>query len=111
MSNMPSQITAQADPASSFEIKIDFEKHSDRPGRVFQSMAQMIESFQVIDNDFLFPFDVRAETFLILEDIKAGSLRTRLYRRNKQTFCHRKIYELSLFRRQSQVAARPEDFS
>lgn len=75
---MPPQITAQADPASSFEIKIDFEKHSERPSRVFQSMAQMIESFQVIDNDFLFPFDVRAETFLILEDIKAGSLRTRL---------------------------------
>jgi hypothetical protein len=76
--NMPPQITAPADEASSFEIKIDFEKHSEQPGRVFQSMAQMIESFHLIDNDLLLPFDIRAETFLILEDIKTGSLRTRL---------------------------------
>jgi hypothetical protein len=73
---MPTPEIKQADPASSFELKIDFEKHSDNPGRVFQSMAQMIESFHLIDNDLLVPFDVHAETFLILEDIKAGSLRT-----------------------------------
>ena len=66
---MPAQIIAQADPASSFEIKIDFEKHSEQPRRVFQAMAQMIESFHLIDNDLLLPFDIRAETFLILEDI------------------------------------------
>ena len=75
-SNMPPQIIAPADPASSFEIKIDFEKHSEQPSRVFQCMAQMIESFHLIDNDLLLPFDIRAETFLILEDITAGSLRT-----------------------------------
>ena len=39
-------------------------------------MAQMIESFHLIDNDLLIPFDIRAETFLILEDITTGSLRT-----------------------------------
>lgn len=39
-------------------------------------MAQMIESFHLIDNDLLLPFDIRAETFLVLEDIKTGSLRT-----------------------------------
>jgi len=70
------QATAQIDSASSFEIKIEFEKHSERPSRVFQSMAQMIDSFQLVDNDLLAPFDVRAETFLVLEDIQAGSLRT-----------------------------------
>jgi hypothetical protein len=73
---MPSPAIEQADPASSFELKIDFEKHSENPGRVFQAMAQMIESFHLIDNDLLLPFDAHAETFLILEDIKAGSLRT-----------------------------------
>jgi hypothetical protein len=72
---MPVPTMAQADPASSFEIKIDFEKHSERPSRVFETMAKMIESFHVIDNDLLVPFDVRAEPFLILEDIQTGSLR------------------------------------
>jgi hypothetical protein len=73
---MPKQIMGTADSASSFEIKIDFEKHSDHPSRVFSSMALMIESFQLIDNDLLVPFDLRAESFLLLEDIKTGSLRT-----------------------------------
>lgn len=70
------QTPTRIDAASTFEIKIDFEKQSDRPSRVFQSMAQMIESFQHLDNDLLLPFDIRADTVLILEDIQAGSLRT-----------------------------------
>lgn len=72
------QTRTQIDPASTFEIKIEFEKHSERPSRVFQAMAQMIDSFQIIDGDLLVPFDVRTETILILEDIQAGSLRTKL---------------------------------
>ncbi|MEO7299956.1 MAG: hypothetical protein ABI042_15420 [Verrucomicrobiota bacterium] len=43
-------------------------------------MAEMIKSFQLIDNDLLIPFDIRAEPFLILEDITTGSLKTRLTR-------------------------------
>lgn len=74
---MPSELVKiQSEAASTFEITIDFEKHSERPSRVFDAMARMIDSFQVVDADLLMPFDVRAETFLILEDIKTGSLRS-----------------------------------
>jgi hypothetical protein len=66
----------QMDTASTFELKIAFEKHSERPSRVFESMARMIDSLQLIDRDLLTPFDLRAQTYLILEDIKIGSLRT-----------------------------------
>lgn len=58
-----------------FEIVIDFEKGGD-PNRVFKSMAELIDTFQSLDQTLCEVLGIRVENSLLLEDIKNGSLRT-----------------------------------
>lgn len=59
-----------------FCIEIDFDKHSENPSRIFQTMTDLIESFQKIDKILVDSVDNRIDTLLLLEDIEAGSLRS-----------------------------------
>ncbi len=60
----------------SFCIKIDYEKDSPNPSRVFKTMTDLIDSFQQIDKDLIKCIDNKIEPSLILEDIEIGSLKT-----------------------------------
>jgi hypothetical protein len=69
-----------ADPATNLEsdvtiIQVDYEPRTPDPGRVFRSMAQLIEAFHTLDHDLArgVSVDVRAEVFL--ERIEAGSVK------------------------------------
>lgn len=59
-----------------FEIKIDFEKNSSNPSRVFSTMSNLIETFESIDADLAKTIDISISPILILEDIETGSLRS-----------------------------------
>lgn len=69
---MPTPEDIKAD----FCIEIEFKKGSkSSPARVFRTMTDLIESFQVIDNSLVQSIDVKIEPVLVLEDIEAGSLK------------------------------------
>lgn len=57
-------------------LKIDFEKHSEYPTRVFKAMSGMIESFQEFDKILAKTVNVKIEPIILLEDIETGSLKT-----------------------------------
>lgn len=61
-----------------FILKIDFEKGSRDPSRVFTSMSNLIETFQSIDSDLAKTIDVSISPMLILEDVETGSLKSYL---------------------------------
>jgi hypothetical protein len=58
-----------------FCIEIQYKKDSENPSRVFQSMSQLIDSFQKTDQHLVKAIDVNIETVLLLEDIEAGSIK------------------------------------
>jgi hypothetical protein len=66
----------ETEHSDSFVLKIDFEKDSARPSRVFRAMSELIEGFQSLDNDLVQTFPVKVSPILMLEDIQIGSLRT-----------------------------------
>jgi len=59
-----------------FGLKIDFQKNSENPNRIFKSMAQLIEALQALDYHLAFPFRNEIEPYFLLEDIETGSLTT-----------------------------------
>jgi hypothetical protein len=59
-----------------FEIKIDFEKGSPDPSRIFSTMSNLIKTFESIDADLAKTIDINISPILILEDIETGSLRS-----------------------------------
>ncbi len=61
-----------------FIIEIDFDKGSRNPARVFQTMSELIGSFEALDVDLAVSVHAKVETVLLLEDVEAGSIRTRL---------------------------------
>lgn len=61
-----------------FVLKIDFEKGSRDPSRVFTTMSNLIETFQAIDSDLAKTIDVSISPVLILEDVETGSLKSYL---------------------------------
>lgn len=63
---------------SNYEIRIDFERHTPRPSRVFHTMSGLIETFDDLDRSLLFPFRFDVEPILLLEDVQSGSLKARL---------------------------------
>lgn len=69
---MPDNKPVNAD----FCIRIDFEKSSPNPERVFQTMTEMINAFQEFDAHLARTIDVKIEPILMLEDIESGSLKT-----------------------------------
>lgn len=64
------------EPSEFFNLYINFEKSSSNPSRVFKTMSEMLDGFQVIDSHLLAPFNLKVEPILLLEDIQTGSLRT-----------------------------------
>lgn len=57
-------------------ITINFKKDSTNPERVFQAMAELIKSFQKLDNALVDSIDSGIEPVVLLEDIEVGSLKT-----------------------------------
>lgn len=67
---------SEAEHSDSFVLKINYEKDSPRPSRVFRAMSELIEGFQSLDNDLVQAFPVKVSPVLLLEDIQVGSLIT-----------------------------------
>jgi hypothetical protein len=61
-----------------FEVKIDFEKGSRNPSRVFYGMGEFIDSFSLIDESLLSVFNVNFDSHVELCDVKTGSDRAQL---------------------------------
>ncbi|WP_298285943.1 hypothetical protein [uncultured Lutibacter sp.] len=59
-----------------FCIEIDFTKDSENPARIFQTMTDLITSFQDFDSNIIKGIDAKLEPVILLEDIEKGSLRT-----------------------------------
>lgn len=66
----------ETEHSDSFVLKIDYEKDTPRPSRVFRAMSELIEGFQSLDNNLVQAFPVKVSPVLLLEDIQVGSLRT-----------------------------------
>lgn len=64
------------DDGSTFALKIDFEKDSERPARIFRTMSEMIDALYAIDLDLVKSLDIEIEPEIILEDIQVGSIKT-----------------------------------
>ena len=58
-----------------FGVEVDFNKDSEKPSRVFRTMAELVDAFVKIDELLLQSIDVKIQPVLILEDIEAGSLK------------------------------------
>ncbi len=58
-----------------FCIRIDFEKGSESPSRVFRAMSELIETFQAIDVALIHSISTKIEPIAIIEDIETGSLK------------------------------------
>ncbi len=57
-------------------LEINFKKGSESPSRVFRSMYELIETFQIVDRSLVKSIDNNIEPVLILEDIESGSIKT-----------------------------------
>lgn len=57
-------------------ITIDYDKESPNPSRVFESMSNIIKSFEGIDKRLVKSIDSNIDTVLMLEDIEVGSLKS-----------------------------------
>jgi len=58
-----------------YEIKIDFQKDTTQPARIFHSMAGIIDSFGRFDHELLDSVDLPLSETTLLHDIDIGSLR------------------------------------
>jgi len=59
-----------------FGIKIDYQRDSADPGRVFRAMSGLIESVQEFDQHMAHTINADISTILLLEDIQSGSVVT-----------------------------------
>ena len=66
----------ESDKSESFILKIEYEKDSVRPSRIFRAMSEMIEGFQSLDRNLIQAFPIKVTPELLLEDIRVGSLVT-----------------------------------
>lgn len=63
-------------PRTDFCITIDFDKKSENPTRIFQTMTDLISAFQSFDKDLIKGIDTHLEPVLLLENVESGSMRT-----------------------------------
>jgi hypothetical protein len=66
-------------------LEVNFEKGTESPSRVFRTMHEMIDTFQVLDSHLVSSIDIRIEPVLLLEDIESGSIRTWIATKIKAT--------------------------
>lgn len=57
-------------------IEIDFERHSEDPGRVFRAMSDLIEALYQFDVDLVRSINIRVDPKLLLQEVETGSIRT-----------------------------------
>lgn len=60
---------------SDYCLKIDFDKGSERPERVFNTAARLLEAFRVMDGYLVNMVGIDIEPVLLLEDVEVGSLK------------------------------------
>ncbi len=58
-----------------FYIKIDFEKGSGSPSRVFRAMSDLIDALQETDKSLVRSIDAKLQPILLLEDVESGSVK------------------------------------
>ena len=63
---------------SDFYIKIQYERETPYPQRVFISMANLIEAWQIFDQNLLYSLPIKVDHKYVLSDITTGSLVGRL---------------------------------
>lgn len=56
-------------------IEVDYESGTSDPGRVFRSMAELIEAFHTIDRDLARAVSVSVHAEVLLERVEAGSIK------------------------------------
>lgn len=71
-------LVANEPERADFSIEIEFDKGSRNPARVFETMSELIGAFEALDVDLAVSVHSKVETVLLLEDVEAGSIRTRL---------------------------------
>jgi hypothetical protein len=64
-----------AEMKSEYCITIDFKKDSERPSRVFETMANLIKSFEELDKDLIKSIDSKIEPVVMLENVETGSIK------------------------------------
>lgn len=70
--------------AADFCLKIDFEKGSENPSRVFRAMSELIDALSFMDHELIGAIDSRIEPVLLLEDVETGSIKAWLAQGLKQ---------------------------
>jgi hypothetical protein len=61
-----------------FAIRLDFERNSEEPSRIFRTMTGLIEACETIDTDLAASISIKVTPVLVLQEIQAGSLTSRL---------------------------------
>lgn len=65
-------------PEGQIEIRIEFERGTGDPSRVFRAMAGLIESTQTLDSHLALSIGASVRTTLVLQDVEAASLKAKL---------------------------------
>jgi hypothetical protein len=60
------------------EIRIEFERDAGDPSRIFHTMAELIESTQLLDSHLALSIGANVRTSLFLQDVEAASLKAKL---------------------------------
>lgn len=66
------------DTSDEFEIRVEFQRGEGDPTRVFRTMAGLIEAVQRMDSHLALMVGSGVRTTLVLEDVEASSLKSRL---------------------------------
>jgi hypothetical protein len=67
-------MSATPNVKADFCLKIDFEKSSKDPARVFRAAYELIDAMQALDSCLIDVIDSKIEPVLLLEDVEIGSL-------------------------------------
>lgn len=62
-------------PEGAFAVRVDFEKNTGNPRRIFEAADRLIASFENIDADFVSLIDPSIQSRLVLSDVTSGSIR------------------------------------
>jgi hypothetical protein len=65
-------------PTADFSFRISFKKGQGNPRRIFDAASELIGGFEQLDEAVAGTIDVRLQPTIVLEDIKAGSIRVLL---------------------------------
>jgi hypothetical protein len=65
-------------PVADFSFRIVFKKGQGNPRRIFDAASELIDGFERLDEAVAGSVDVKLQPTMVLEDIKAGSIRVLL---------------------------------